>query len=793
MLAQHGVISSDPVCGGSGLANTDTIVRRGGTTLPMPGSNDTIPIEIVALSLTSVMPITVTYGGGSPNQFDVSVDLPPGPQPTGQMTMTRTGDTSGTLQSQLPVISHVTFTNQNPGGPQAVLDPLRQDNFTVSGTFTVQDGLIFSCMTPAVGSAGTVTCDAAALPAGETVTFQVVVHVNSNVADGATITNSATAATTTTDPTPGNNTGTATTTVNTQADLSVTKTDAPDPVTAGNNLTYTVTLTNNGPSDAQGVSLTDSVPANTTFVSETQNSGPAFTCANPAVGGTGTVSCTIATLASGASATFTIVVHVNASTADGATITNSATAAATTTDPTPGNNTATATTMVNTRADLSVTKTDAPDPVTAGNNLTYTVTLTNNGPSDAQAVSLTDSVPANTTFVSETQNSGPVFTCANPAVGGTGTVSCSIATLASGASATFTIVVHVNASTADGATITNSATAATTTTDPTPGNNTGTATTTVNTQADLHVTKSDNPDPVIAGTDLTYTIRVENLGPSNNGGFTLTDAIPVGTTFVSATSPDCVNASGTVTCTSAGLASGASVTWTITVHVASNLADGAMLSNTAAIATNMTTDPVSGNNTDTETTTVNKRSDLSVTKTDTPDPVKKKKTLTYTITVTNNGPSPATGVVMTDTLPAIKKFTSATSTVGTCAPPVSGVVTCTIGNLAVGANAVVTIVAKAPKQNGEIVNTATASATETDPVPANNTANQTTTVGRVAAVTAIRSLTDRRSDAANSLLTLGLSQMKRHRRAAAVDSLLDSGSLSRSVWEEALLDELPTR
>src|SRR5207247_1239345 len=117
------------------------------------------------------------------------------------------------------------------------------------------------------------------------------------------------------------------------------------------------------------------------------------------VGGTGDVTCTRSTVAAGDSATFTIVVHVNANTADGATITNSATAATATTDPNPENDTGVAATTVNTRADLAVTKTDSPDPVTAGTDLTYTVTLVNNGPSDAQAVSLTDTVPANTTFV----------------------------------------------------------------------------------------------------------------------------------------------------------------------------------------------------------------------------------------------------------------------------------------------------------------------------------------------------------------------------------------------------------
>src|SRR5207248_5190359 len=140
-----------------------------------------------------------------------------------------------------------------------------------------------------------------------------------------------------------------------------------------------LTLTNNGPSDAQTVSLTDAVPANATFVSEQQNSGPAFTCTNPSVGGTGNTSCTIATLSAGASATFQIVVKVNSNAASGSTITNNAVAASTTADPNSANNTGTATTTVNASADLAVTKTGSPSPVIAGQNITYALTLTNNG------------------------------------------------------------------------------------------------------------------------------------------------------------------------------------------------------------------------------------------------------------------------------------------------------------------------------------------------------------------------------------------------------------------------------
>jgi hypothetical protein len=94
------------------------------------------------------------------------------------------------------------------------------------------------------------------------------------------------------------------------------------------------------------VSLSDPLPAGTTFVSGTQTAGPALTCTTPAAGASGTVGCTIATLASGASATYSLVVAVDPAALNGTVITNTATVTGATTDPTPGNGTASATTTV---------------------------------------------------------------------------------------------------------------------------------------------------------------------------------------------------------------------------------------------------------------------------------------------------------------------------------------------------------------------------------------------------------------------------------------------------------------
>ncbi|HEX3557712.1 MAG TPA: FG-GAP-like repeat-containing protein, partial [Pyrinomonadaceae bacterium] len=119
------------------------------------------------------------------------------------------------------------------------------------------------------------------------------------------------------------------------ADLAVTKTDSPDPAVSGNQLTYTITATNNGPDPATGVAVNDPLPAGVSFVSATPSQG---TCS-----GTATVNCRLGTLVSGANATVTIVVTPNVA----GTLTNTATVSSVQPDPHTANNSATANTTVN--------------------------------------------------------------------------------------------------------------------------------------------------------------------------------------------------------------------------------------------------------------------------------------------------------------------------------------------------------------------------------------------------------------------------------------------------------------
>ena len=251
--------------------------------------------------------------------------------------------------------------------------------------------------------------------------------------------------------------------------------------------------------------------------------------------------------------------------------------------------------------------------------------------------------------------------------------------------------------------------------------------------ADMSIAKSDAPDPVAPGQNLTYHLTVTNngvaSGPSTTSGVTVTDALPAGVTFVSAT-PSTGSCSSTtpISCSLGIFPGGASATIDIVVTVSSSASNGT-LTNTAAVSA-ATADPNAANNTATATTTVVSGADLSITKTDSPDPVHTQQNLTYTITVHNGGPLAAAGVSVTDQLPRNTAFGNATATQGTCSftQPAKRIVTCSLGTIANGATATVTIVVGPPSKKTTITNTASVSATTSDPNTANNSASATTTV-----------------------------------------------------------------
>ncbi|HXX14722.1 MAG TPA: S24 family peptidase, partial [Candidatus Eremiobacteraceae bacterium] len=290
------------------------------------------------------------------------------------------------------------------------------------------------------------------------------------------------------------------------ADLAVTNSGSPAVVQPGGNITYTQTVTNNGPLDAVNVVFSEGIPANTTF--QSINTVAGWTCTTPAVGTTGTITCTDPDFANAGNVTFTVVVQVGNGTAAGTEIVDVDSVTSGTNDPNLANNTATAVSTVgsSTEADLAVTNTASAPTVLAGSNVTMTAVASNLGPAAASGVVFTETIPTNTTLgAAFTPPSG--WSCNAIPVGGTGTFTCSINSFAANANSTFTIVLNVNSATTSGTVISDTANIASPTPDPNYGNNQATATTVVATagQADLAVSASGTPNPVTPGNDITYT------------------------------------------------------------------------------------------------------------------------------------------------------------------------------------------------------------------------------------------------------------------------------------------------
>ena len=559
-------------------------------------------------------------------------------------------------------------------GPSNAADVVVDDTLPAGLSFVSVSGSGWSC---SESPAGNVHCTRPTLAVGAAPAITVVAHVAPDVT--GKVTNCATV----TDTVPGddNDTSCDDTTISAKSDLAIVKT-APATGVAGTNVSYSLAVTNLGPSNAADVAVNDPLPAGLSLVSA---SGSGWSCSeSPA----GNVHCTRPTLAVGAAPAITVVAHVAPDVVGK--VTNCATVVDTFSPDT--NDESCGVTTITPEVDVSIVKTDTPDPVVAGEDLTYSLAVANGGPSNATDVEVSDPLPANTTFVSLSAGAG--WSCTTPAVGANGTVSCSLASLAVGGAPSITVVVKVGAGVAPGTDVIVNTAAVTAPHDSNPSNNTSTAKTSVVRVLDLKVTKSDGGATPVAGDgDFTYTITVDNLGPSDAGvAATVTDTLPAGVSFVAfATLPDGVSCTppvaGVFTCTvDASLLEVAdpAVVLTVDVTVPASTPAGTV-TNTVVVTTPEEPCPGSpncGNNTDHTDTPVTTKVDLGIQKSDGgATPIAGNGAFVYTITVDNQGPSDASAAAtVTDVLPAGVDFVSyGTLPAGVSCEPLDGrTLECTI-------------------------------------------------------------------------------------------------------------------
>jgi uncharacterized repeat protein (TIGR01451 family) len=367
-------------------------------------------------------------------------------------------------------------------------------------------------------------------------------------------------------------------------------------------------------------------------------------------------------------------------------------------------------------ADLSITK-SGPASVNTSSQFSYTLSVSNAGPSAASMVSVKDTLPAGLTFVSASGGTG--WSC-----NGTATVTCTMASLAAGTTSTITITVKAPSAPT---TLSNSASVSSATPELDPSNNTSTVPTTVTVpvpppQADLSITKAA-PASVNASSTFSYTLSVNNAGPDTASNVSVSDTLPAGVTFVSASGTGWTcSGTATVTCTIGSLTSGTTSTITISVTAP---AQGATLLNSASVSST-TGDPKTGNNTSAPVqTTVAPQADLSITKTG-PASANASNTISYTLSVNNAGPSTASTISVSDTLPSGATLVSASGSGWSCTGTTT--VTCTLATLAVGAAPDIVIVMTVPAVGGTISNQASVTAATSDANTANNTSATVQTI-----------------------------------------------------------------
>jgi len=481
----------------------------------------------------------------------------------------------------------VTVTNAGPDAAANTTMSALLGNGLTFQSITIPAG--WTCPPLSVGQGSGFTCHNTSMAVSSSVFTLVLKAGAAQIGpNNTTINELFTASSDAADPNNGNNAVTVSTAyVVPTANIAVTNSDAPDPVNSGGIITYTQTITNNGPDAAANAKITEAIGSGVTFQSIVAPAG--WSCTTPAVGGTGSISCTTASLANAGSASFTVVVNV---TAVSGSVSNTVNGSSDASDTAQANNSATATTTVTPppSADLGITKTTPTTNAAPGAAVAYTIVVTNHGPDTATTVTMTDTLPATLLFQSIVSPAG--YVCTLPTPGTTGTISCTGASLANGATATFTLNV-TSVSNANGS-IANTASVSGTPSDPSSANNSQSSSFTAG-SADLGLNGSAGAN----GGVITYTFNLTNGGPSAAANVVFTDTLPASLLFQSITPPpgfNCttpsVGTTGTITCTASSFANGGTGTFTL-VTTAAPGATGNI--NNSASVSSATSDPNSGN------------------------------------------------------------------------------------------------------------------------------------------------------------------------------------------------------
>jgi uncharacterized repeat protein (TIGR01451 family) len=357
------------------------------------------------------------------------------------------------------------------------------------------------------------------------------------------------------------------------ANLQITASVSPSPMTIGDPATYTVTVSNSGSDDATDATTTITLDDNVTLGTLPDGciaSGQIVTC-----GGTGT------TIAADATTTYRIPVTVKSSLSDGTNITLRASVSSSSAQT----QTTQLISQAQTLTDVEITKTATPAAVEPGGTITYTITVTNKGPSDAVNVTVQDPTNGNLTTITSLPSQCPASGL---------TITCPLGTMTSGDSETFQFTSTVNSDVSDAAIINNCATVYTGTRESNTDNNVSCVDTEVGgtTPTDLYnvaITKT-GPATVTAGETVTYTVTVTNAGDTDVPGLVFTDPDNSDLT-VTGTNGACTPSNGVTRCLVGTETSGETKTYTVTETVDSSVGAGTQVDNCVSLtSTDVTVD-----------------------------------------------------------------------------------------------------------------------------------------------------------------------------------------------------------
>lgn len=431
-----------------------------------------------------------------------------------------------------------------------------------------------------MGNNGTCSTPSFAANTAEVLTINVVVNADLSTFPDQSINATFFPSGTTSDPNNANNSKMVTTQVDTQqVDLSLSATDSPDPVFPDGNVTYNVPVTNGGSDTASNVNFNVIPNSSLRFVSATVPAG--WNCTLPSVGAmNATFTCNRPSFAPGTD-TFVVVFSANDEQFginDTSFQTSFSVGAGASNETDNSDNSVNVTTQyVTPDADMTVSVTDSPDPVSPDGNITYTVTVGNIGPDAAPNVTLNSFGSNNLRFVSASVPAG--WNCNLPAAGTqTAGFSCTLpGGMVSGGSSVLTFVLQatdeligINNTTVLFGFSVNSSIA-----DPDSSDNSETESTAyVTPDADVEVEVTDSPDPVNSDGDITYSVKVTNNGPDTAPNATLN--VPLNNTlrFQSISVPagwNCSNlpavgAGTSFSCTNPSFASGGEAIFSIVLR-----------------------------------------------------------------------------------------------------------------------------------------------------------------------------------------------------------------------------------